>query len=244
MFSVIDAPMADEEQYFCNAGTVGQLSADGENIQWYADATGGTALADDTPIEDGVMYHASQTIDGCEGTERAMVTAYISTVAVPAGEATQVVEENVQGTATIADIDVTGDNLVWYASEEDALAGEDPLDETALLESGSTYYVTQTVGNCTSIPFGVTVTVQLGRNDFDAAAFKYYPNPVKDVLTLTYSADMTTVTVYNLLGQQILSKEMNAPTGTIDMSALQDGTYLVNVTSGNSVQTIKVIKKQ
>jgi hypothetical protein len=244
MFNVTDAPMADAEQFFCNEGTVGGLSADGENVQWYADATGGTALADDTALADGVVYHASQTIDGCEATQRTAVTAYITEITEPMGEEIQVVEENVQGTATIADIDVTGDNMVWYASEADALAGENPLDETELLVSGTTYYVTQTIGSCTSTPLGVTVTVQLGRNNFDAAAFRYYPNPVKDVLNLSYSADITSVTVYNLLGQQVLSKELNATAGTVDMSALQDGTYLVNVTSGDSVEIIKVIKKQ
>jgi hypothetical protein len=244
MFNVTAAPMADAAQYFCNAGTVGGLTADGSNVQWYADMTGGEALAANTALVDGTPYYASQTIDGCEGTERTMVTAYVSVIAVPMAEATQEIEENVQGTATIADIDVTGDNVVWYASEEDAITGINPLGQGTLLESGATYYATQTVDGCTSAPFGVTVTVALGRNGFDAAAFKYYPNPIKDVLNLSYSSDITSVTVYNLLGQQVLAKDVNAASATLDMTVLQDVTYIVNVTSGDAVQTIKVVKKQ
>lgn len=244
MFNVTAAPMADAAQYFCNAGTVGGLMADGSNVQWYADMTGGEALAANTALVDGTPYYASQTIDGCEGTDRAMVTAYVSVIAVPMAEATQEIEENVQGTATIADIEVTGDNVVWYASEEDAITGINPLGQGTLLESGATYYATQTVDGCTSAPFGVTVTVALGRDGFNAAAFKYYPNPVKDVLNLSYSADITSVTVYNLLGQQVLAKDVNATSATLDMTVLQDGTYIVNVTSGDAVQTIKIVKKQ
>lgn len=244
IFNVTPAPVADAEQYFCNEGTVAGLMANGENIQWYMDAEGGEALAADTMLQDGMVYYASQTMNGCEGTERTMVTAYVSVTAAPTGAATQEIGENVPGTATIEQIVVEGENIVWYATEEDAMNGTEPLEPGTLLENGATYYATQTVNGCASAPFAVTVTVTLGDREFDAAAFTYYPNPVKDVLNISYSSDITSVTVYNLLGQQVMAKELNAATGTIDMSVLQDGTYIVNVTSGNIVKTIKVIKKQ
>jgi hypothetical protein len=202
-----------------------------------------TALDTSTELVNNVAYYASQTIDGCESPERTMITVSIVTVAMPAGETLQVIEETEEGTATIEDIEVIGENMLWYASEEDALAAVNPLTSGTLLQSGATYYVTQTVDGCTSAPLGITVTVQLGNDNFDEASFIYYPNPVKAVLNISYSTDITCVTVYNLLGQQILSKELNATAGTVDMSALQDGAYLVNVTSGGSVEIIKIIKK-
>lgn len=244
VFNVTPAPAADANQYFCNEGTVGGLMANGNSVQWYIDAEGGEALAAETMLEDGMVYYASQTINGCEGTERTMVTAYVSAVAAPTGVATQEIGENVPGTATVAQIVVVGDNIVWYATEEDAMNGSNPLAQDALLTNGATYYATQTVNGCTSMPFAVTVSVVLGNREFDVAAFKYYPNPVKDVLNVSYSSDIASVTVYNLLGQQVIAQQVNAATGKIDMSALQDGTYIVNVTSGDTVKTFKVIKKQ
>jgi hypothetical protein len=85
----------------------------------------------------------------------------------------------------------------------------------------------------------------LSAQDFSAAAsFKYYPNPVKNVLNLSYDSDITSVAVYNMLGQQVLAKDVNAAETTVDMSALADGAYVVNVTIGDSVKTVKVIKNQ
>jgi hypothetical protein len=42
----------------------------------------------------------------------------------------------------------------------------------------------------------------------------------------------------------MLVKNVNASETSVDMSQLADGAYIVNVTAGNSVKTIKVVKKQ
>jgi len=180
-----DAPVAAEEQNFCTTANVDELMPSGNGYTWYADETGGTPLAGNTALTDGTAYYVSQTINGCES-ERTMVMAYISTVAQPMGDAVQVVNESAVGTATIADIAIQGEDLAWYASMDDYTAGNE-LDPETLIVSGTTYYVTQTIGNCTSEPFAVTVTVALGNERFDASTFSYYPNPVKDVLNISYS---------------------------------------------------------
>jgi len=83
----------------------------------------------------------------------------------------------------------------------------------------------------------------LSTSTFDSASFKAYPNPVKDVLKLSYSQDMTSVSVFNLLGQQVISKSLNASDAQVDMSSLAAGTYLVKVAVDNQVKTIKVVKQ-
>ena len=83
----------------------------------------------------------------------------------------------------------------------------------------------------------------MGVSGFDASNFKVYPNPVKDILNLDYIQDISSVTVFNLLGQQMLSKEINAEKGNIDMSGFAAGSYLVKVLAGNQSKTIKVIKQ-
>jgi uncharacterized protein (TIGR02145 family) len=70
------APVAAATQTFCAspAPTVASLTATGTGIQWYAAATGGTALASTTTLVDGTTYYASQTVNGCESTTRFEVT--------------------------------------------------------------------------------------------------------------------------------------------------------------------------
>lgn len=238
-----DAPAADDLLAFCYAATVADLTATGENLQWYTDATGGEALDVATAVSDN-LYYVSQTVNGCEST-RTPVFVIVDLVAAPQGETTQVIEVTQGQIAMVGDITVNGVSIVWYASEADALAGTNPLSDETAIVSGNTYYAMQTIGECSSTtPLAVTVTTVLGGKDFDVRSFSYYPNPVKDVLTISYSSDITSVAVYNLLGQEVITKSVNAAQGTIDMSNLADGTYMVNVTSGNKVKTIKVVKKQ
>ena len=83
----------------------------------------------------------------------------------------------------------------------------------------------------------------LGTSNFNDQAFNFYPNPVKDILNLNYSKDITNVAVYNLLGQQVVTKNVNSNQSQIDMSHLASGTYMVKITSNDQVKTIKVIKQ-
>jgi len=83
----------------------------------------------------------------------------------------------------------------------------------------------------------------LAVNNFDNAAFTAYPNPVKDVLNLSYNKNITGVAVYNLLGQQVLVKSLDDKNAKVDMSGLNQGTYLVKVTSDSQITTLKVVKQ-
>ena len=94
-----------------------------------------------------------------------------------------------------------------------------------------------------TIDFSVNIVSTAGNTTFDSKNFTYYPNPVKDVLNLSYTKNISNVTVFNLLGQQIATKVVNANQSKIDMSNLAAGTYLVKVAADNQVKTIKVIKE-
>lgn len=70
------APSATDQQ-FCAGATVANLVATGSNIQWYAAATGGSALASTTVLSP-TTYYASQTINGCESTRTPVVVTLLS----------------------------------------------------------------------------------------------------------------------------------------------------------------------
>nr|WP_244877125.1 T9SS type A sorting domain-containing protein [Flavobacterium suncheonense] len=89
----------------------------------------------------------------------------------------------------------------------------------------------------------IVVDVNLGTSAFDASSFKAFPNPVTNVLNLSYSSEISSVEVFNMLGQKVLVKELNVAQGQIDMSNLNAGNYLVKVTADGQTKTIKVIKQ-
>lgn len=84
----------------------------------------------------------------------------------------------------------------------------------------------------------------LGSTDFASEhQISVYPNPVKDIMTIDSDSDYTKITVYNLLGQQILTKSVASNKNTIDVSNLNAGTYFVRLDSGRDVKTVKIIKQ-
>jgi Ig-like domain CHU_C associated/Secretion system C-terminal sorting domain len=240
--NVTAAPTA-VAQTFCNAAAVADLEATGTAVQWYAAATGGVTLNENDALATGT-YYASQTIDGCESTTRVAVSVTVNVTPAVEGATTQEIAVAQGEDATIEDIVVTAQGTVtWYASLEDAQQGLNALADGTVLVNNTTYYAMQTVNGCTSADvLAVTVTVSLGRDDFNVSAFGYYPNPVKDVITITYNKEITAVTVVNLLGQEVVRVMPNATEAKVDMSALAEGTYILTVQSGNAAKTVKVIK--
>lgn len=163
-----------------------------------------------------------------------------------AGNTTQLITEKTKGTATIADIDVTvaeGATIAWFTTEAEAKAGTPALSMATLLVNGATYYAVQTSGDCKSEVFAVTVTTVLGAESFTVNNFKYYPNPVTNVLNLSYNKTITGVQVYNLLGQQVLAKNINQNETQLNLANLAAGTYLVKVSSDDASTSFKVVKQ-
>lgn len=93
-------------------------------------------------------------------------------------------------------------------------------------------------------PFSISAwSASLSVPGFNNANFKAYPNPVSNILNLTYDQTISDVSIFNLLGQNVVSKTINDTNGAIDMSGLPSGSYLVKVTAEGQTKTIKVIKQ-
>ena len=46
-----------------------------------------------------------------------------------------------------------------------------------------------------------------------------------------------------MIGQEVISKNINATSTQVDMSQLSAGTYIVNVIVGDNVKILKVVKQ-
>ena len=68
-----------------------------------------------------------------------------------------------------------------------------------------------------------------------------YPNPTTGQLMVEMEG-LTEVEVYNLVGQCLLRKTVTESIVTIDMNALQNGVYIVKVSSNSGSVMQKVIK--
>ena len=79
-------PTADPLQTFCisQAATIGNLVANGTQIKWYSSNLGNTPIVNNTKLQDGAIYFASQTAQGCESVQRIPVTVSLVTTNIPA----------------------------------------------------------------------------------------------------------------------------------------------------------------
>jgi hypothetical protein len=84
-------------------------------------------------------------------------------------------------------------------------------------------------------------TLSVESNSFET--FKYYPNPVVNTLTVEAKDSISSISIYNILGQQVQLMAPNNSIATVNMDDLKGGVYFVTVTINNSQKTIKVIKK-
>lgn len=89
----------------------------------------------------------------------------------------------------------------------------------------------------------VSVQTNLSNADFDLNGLTVYPNPVKNILNFSYTHDITAVTVYNFLGQQVLTKSLQVKESGIDLSGLAAGTYYLTIQSQDKAKTVKIIKE-
>jgi len=83
----------------------------------------------------------------------------------------------------------------------------------------------------------------LGFEDDEMSQFTYYPNPVNDQLTIRAQSNVKDITVFNMLGQVVLRQSPNTKDCLVDMAVMQSGAYFVQISIGNTVETVRVLKQ-
>lgn len=83
----------------------------------------------------------------------------------------------------------------------------------------------------------------LSTNDFEVSNVRLYPNPATNVLNIESVMTIEKVSVYNLLGQEVISQIPNSEIATVDVANLQVGVYVVKTTINGNVSSTKFIKE-
>jgi len=147
------APSGNGNQYFCKKenANLSNIQIFGQNIKWYDTNFSSASLPNTTLLQDNKTYFGSQTI-GCEG-DRIPILVRIYDTPLPTGSNNEqfCIHEN----AKIENLTISGTGIKWYNSA----TGRNILSETTLLQNG-VYYASQTLDNCESERFAITVKIQ------------------------------------------------------------------------------------
>jgi hypothetical protein len=140
----------------------------------------------------------------------------------------------------------TPSNLICFAeNDDDDNCTDDLLSTLTFTSDGTTTYYIKVQG-FDDTEFGqyeLSLTCNSANVD-DLALYdiEYYPNPIKESLTIKANEAIQNISIYNMLGQQIFNKPENNNEVQIDTKNLKTGTYFVKAQIKNKIFTFKVVK--
>lgn len=83
----------------------------------------------------------------------------------------------------------------------------------------------------------------LGVSSFDTSSVKIYPNPATTTLNFEANQLVDEIAIYNMLGQQVITKKVNAQMSSIDISSLSNGVYVVKSSANGISVSSRFTKK-
>ncbi|APU11919.1 hypothetical protein A5M85_17020 [Cellulophaga lytica] len=158
--SILDTPApttTSTTQVFCEANNpvVGDIQVNETAVVFYDAETGGTMLDPSTALVDGATYYVANTENGCESSERLVITV---TFTQPAPTTSSTAQEFCStSNATLADIQINETAVVFY----DAETGGTMLSSDTAIVDGTTYYVANLTSGCESEDrLAITTTIE------------------------------------------------------------------------------------
>jgi len=82
-----------------------------------------------------------------------------------------------------------------------------------------------------------------GTESYAKASTKIYPNPTTNILNIASESVIDNVAIYNVLGQQVINRNVNSSESTLDVSSLTDGIYIINTVINGEVTSSRFVKQ-
>ncbi len=83
----------------------------------------------------------------------------------------------------------------------------------------------------------------LSASDNSFNTFYAYPNPVRDIVNIKNKATILKLEICNIEGQTIFKSFPNKKKVLMDISYLESGIYLLSISTGNSSETMRIVKR-
>jgi hypothetical protein len=138
---------------------------------------------------------------------------------------------------TTADITLDVNGNAWTKYEETVIAPD---------TSVKFWFEVRAYNNTTvyldDFSFFDNATLSIVKNNA-IAGFATYPNPVsKGILTISSASDsLKNITIFNLLGKQVLSSSFSGIQSNVDVSSISAGIYILKVTEAGKTATKKLV---
>jgi len=214
---------------FCPGGNVVLTSSAANGNEWQNDATSQSITATTA----GTYEVTVTDLNGCSA-----VSAPV-TVTLNAAPVATVTANNTTLTAAPA-----GQTYQWINCVGNApVAGATAVTFTPVAD-GSYAVIITNAGGCADTSACMTVDVLGIQENKTDAALSFFPNPTTGKVTFTMqSTDAVRVTVLNALGQVVTTMNDVTSGTVIDLSAAQNGVYMIRVNNEKISKVFRIVKK-
>lgn len=163
-----------------------------------------------------------------------------------------------------SNVDLTinsGDTVVWTWTSPNHTVENDPFNSVETFDSGflgpngSTFSWTFTVvgandyfcgvHGATSMSGTITVEPPLSVDEDSLTKFSISPNPASERMQIVLPSNMDNakLKIYNVLGKQVISKDISRLDSNLDIRNWNKGIYIVRLSSEGVVQTKRFVKQ-
>ncbi|MCB0482218.1 MAG: T9SS type A sorting domain-containing protein [Flavobacteriales bacterium] len=176
----------------------------------------------------GLLYTYRETSTGCKNT-------ISDTVEVFAKPATPII------TANGLELSASGTGSFQWHDVNGKLSGETKSTYKALFNGK--YKVEVSANGCKSDFSEVFEINYVGLNELKNQGYKVYPNPFSDRLHIRLSStESAGFRIFSLEGKELTQGTLTTGENEIEVNHLEAGTYLLEVTTGERVQRVKLVK--
>lgn len=157
---------------YCQFTSPVPLTAVGQNLLWYTNATGGTGSSTaPTPVATtpGIFkFYVSQTINGCESDRDSIAVTIYAKPQAPVGN-----DDSICESSNAVALTATGSNLLWYTVPTGGTGNTNAPIPSTTVTGTFNWYVSQSINSCESDRDTVTIYVKAKpvRPEADSAEF-------------------------------------------------------------------------
>lgn len=254
-------PTGDTTQSFYAGAKVFDLEVQGTNLQYYIFENGQyNSISRNAELVNHQTYYVAQKVNGCLSEFLPITIAFICPKPI-----------NIEVTVDLSQDGTTGSAIIFWDFPQNT-AGNTGY-KVIIKDNKGNIFATEVVDNSTNyiivegLPlqtkFKATVlgicdpdkgvfsdplttefnTIDLGVDVFVKAHFAYYPNPVKNMLTIECEQPINTVAIYDLNGKRIMLRRRVGTQTKLDLSGLASGNYFLIAKMDGHRKAVQLIKK-
>lgn len=231
------APKLTSKTEYCINEQFQEVEADGENIVWYLDPTGGTGTTIppyvNTTYPGTYTWYATQTVDGCESAERSSITIEVAPMPAPPVVSTPIGFCEKEPASPLTAI---GTGLRWYDVPHGGIGAVIAPTPGTSVQDTQQYWVSQTIDGCESPRAKIDVVITFKPNGMIVPSLVPSALCQGDTMSFRYYGSGTPTTAYNWTiptGGSPIGEIGNNGQGPLVIQFDTAGTYQVSLVAGN-----------